>query len=128
MFSCKFCKTCHNSFWNSFCVYALHLISHLEMVARLRAQKQPFRGFPREICSDNMQQNYRRTLMPKCDFNNFIEIVLQHLYSPVNLLHIFRTPLSKNTPGGLLLITEVRTILVTGIYKASRYYSSNTSY
>ena len=47
-----------------------------------------------------MQQIYRRTHMPICDF---IEITLQHGYSPVNLLHIFRTPFSKNTSGRLLL-------------------------
>ena len=34
---------------------------------------------------------------------NFIEIVLQHGCSPVDLLHIFRTPFCKNTYGGLLL-------------------------
>ena len=28
------------------------------------------RGVPRKRCSENMQQNYRRTPMPKCDFNN----------------------------------------------------------
>ena len=32
-------------------------------------QKQPPRGVPRKRCSENMQQIYRRTLMPKCDFN-----------------------------------------------------------
>ena len=31
------------------------------------------------------------------------EITLRHEYSPVNLLHIFRTTFPKNTPGGLLL-------------------------
>ena len=31
---------------------------------------------------------------------NFIEIVLRHGCSPVNLLHIFRTPLPKNTSEG----------------------------
>ena len=42
--------------------------------------------------------------MPKCDFNfNFIEIALQHRCSPVNLLHILRTPVFKTTTGGLLL-------------------------
>ena len=48
--------------------------------------------------------------MPKRDFNkdakqlcNFIEITLRHGYSPLNLLHIFRTPFSKNTSEGLLL-------------------------
>ena len=37
---------------------------------------------------------------------NFIEITLPHGWSPVNLLHIFRTPLPKNTSGWLLLIIE----------------------
>ena len=41
--------------------------------------------------------------MRKSDFIfNFIEITLQHGCSPVNLLHIFRTPFSKNDPGWLL--------------------------
>ena len=34
---------------------------------------------------------------------NFIEIALRHGCSPVNLLHIFRTPFVKNTSGWLLL-------------------------
>ena len=32
-------------------------------------QKQPFRGALSKRCSENMQQMYRRTPMPKCDFN-----------------------------------------------------------
>ena len=32
-------------------------------------QKQPPKGVPRKRCSENMQQIYRRTPMPKCDFN-----------------------------------------------------------
>ena len=32
-------------------------------------QKQPLRGVPRKRCSENMQQIYRRTPMPKSDFN-----------------------------------------------------------
>ena len=49
-------------------------------------QKQPPRGVLRKRCSENMQQIYRRKLMPKYDFNksalqlycshNFIEIFL----------------------------------------------------
>ena len=35
---------------------------------------------------------------------SFIEITLRHGRSPVNLLHIFRTPSYKNTSGELLLI------------------------
>ena len=34
---------------------------------------------------------------------NFIEITLRHWCSPINLLHIFRTPFPKNTSGWLLL-------------------------
>ena len=32
-------------------------------------QKQPHRGVLKKRCSENMQQIYRRTPMPKCDFN-----------------------------------------------------------
>ena len=41
--------------------------------------------------------------MPKCDFNkvamqnNFVEMVLWHGCSTVNLLDLFRTPFPKNT-------------------------------
>ena len=38
--------------------------------------------------------------MPKCDF---IEITLRHGCSPVNLLHIFRTPFPRKTTGWLFL-------------------------
>ena len=34
---------------------------------------------------------------------NSIEITLRHGFSPVNLLHIFRTSLYKNTSGGLFI-------------------------
>ena len=32
-------------------------------------QKQLFKGVLRKMCSENMQQIYWRTPMPKCDFN-----------------------------------------------------------
>ena len=32
-------------------------------------QKQSSKGVPRKRCSENMQQIYRRTLIPKCHFN-----------------------------------------------------------
>ena len=60
-------------------------------------QKQPYRGFLIKRYSENMQQICRTASMPKCDFNKvvkqlFFEITLRHGCSPVNLLHIFRTP------------------------------------
>ena len=40
---------------------------------------------------------------PRGILSNFIEITLRHGCSPVNLLHNFRTPFSKDTSGWLLL-------------------------
>ena len=48
-------------------------------------------------CAANLQKNTHRLC-------NFIEITHRHGCSPVNLLHIFRTPFLKNTSGQLLLI------------------------
>ena len=51
-------------------------------------QKQPFRGVLREKCSGNMQQFYKRTPMPKCDFNKVaLQMALHHECSTVTLLH-----------------------------------------
>ena len=50
-----------------------------------------------------MQLIYRRRPMPKLQ-NNFIEITFWHVCSPVNLLHIFRTPFLKNTSGRLIFL------------------------
>ena len=38
--------------------------------------------------------------------SNFIEIALRHGCSPVNLLHILRTPFPKSTSEGLLLFIK----------------------
>ena len=61
-------------------------------------------------CSENIQQNYRRTSMPKCDFNKVAKELSRnrslHECSPVNLLHIFRTPFLKNASGRLLVKTS----------------------
>ena len=71
-------------------------------------QKQPSRSVPRKTCSENMQQIYRRTPIPKCDFN---KVALQRCWnhtstwrSPVNLLHIFRAAFLKNTSAPLFLV------------------------
>ena len=71
-------------------------------------QKQPSIGALRKKCSENMQPIYRRSPMPKCDFNkvaycSLTEIALRHGCSPINLLHMFRAPFYKNTYRGLLL-------------------------
>ena len=72
-------------------------------------QRQSPRGILSKMCSENMQQIYRKTPMPKCYFN---KVALQlywnhtrHGCSPVNLQRIFRTPFTKNTSGQLPLRT-----------------------
>ena len=70
---------------------------------------------PSKRCSENMQQIYRKTAIPS-DLNkvakqlyliklqsNFIEITLRHGYSPLNLLHIFRTSFTRNASEWMLL-------------------------
>ena len=70
-------------------------------------QKQPPRGVLSKsvlkICSKFTGEDPCRSTIPIKLQVNFIEIAFRHERSPVNLLHIFRTPFPKNTPGGLLL-------------------------
>ena len=71
-------------------------------------QKESSRGVLKKSCSENMQQTYRRTPIPKYDFNKVakqsIEITRRHGCSPVYLLHIFRTRFPKSISGELLLL------------------------
>ena len=53
-----------------------------------RFQKQPSRTVLKNSCSENLQQIYRKTTMPKCDFDKNAK-QLRHGGVPVNLLHVF---------------------------------------
>ena len=75
---------------------------HTFSAIALNCQKQPSRGVLRKKCSENMQQVY---------ISIKLQITLRHGCSPVNLLHIFRTPFPKNTSGRLLLNCGLRTVL-----------------
>ena len=73
-------------------------------------QKKPSIGVLIKRCSGNMEICSKFTGEDPCQSaisinlqNNFIEITLRHGCSPVNLLHIFRTPFYNYTYGGLLL-------------------------
>ena len=57
--------------------------------------KQPSIDVLTKWCLENMQQVYRRTPMPKFDFDKVS--TTRHRCCPVNLLHIFRTPFPKNS-------------------------------
>ena len=55
-----------------------------------------------KICSEfTGEQPFRRVVLIKFQ-SNVIEIILRHGCSPVNLLHIFRKPFSKNTSERLV--------------------------
>ena len=59
------------------------------------------------FCEKDVLKNFAKftgkQLCQSLFFNNFIEITVQHGYSPVNLLYIFRALFPKKTYGGLLL-------------------------
>ena len=56
-----------------------------------------------KICSKFIGEHPCRSAISIKLQSNFIEIALWHGCSPINLLHIFRTPFSMNTSGWLLL-------------------------
>ena len=60
-----------------------------------------------KICSKFTAEHPCRSAISIKLLCNFIEITLRHGYSPVNLLHIFRIPFTKNTFGGLILQNEL---------------------
>ena len=57
-----------------------------------------------KICSKFTGKHHCRSVISIKLLCYFIEVVLRHGCSPVNLLHIFRTPCLKNTSGWLLLL------------------------
>ena len=84
-------------------------------------QKQPFRGVLLKRCSENMQQIYRRTPMPKCNFN---KVALQLYWNRTSVwvfsckfTAYFRIPFSKNTSERQLLEVKQENIVN---YEASK--------
>ena len=64
-----------------------------------------------ELILYNIEKQLPRGVLEICgkfteEQGNFIEIALRHGCSPVNLLHIFRTPFPKNTFEWLLLMNH----------------------
>ena len=62
-----------------------------------------FRKGVLKICSKFAGEHSSRSVISIKLQGSFTEITLQHGCSPVNLLHIFRTPFPKNTSTWLLL-------------------------
>ena len=76
-------------------------------VCNFHLLKQPSRRVLRKgvlkICNKFTGEHSCPSLISIKSENNFIQITLQVGCSPVNLLHISRTPFLKNTSGGLYL-------------------------
>ena len=64
-----------------------------------------------KICSKSSGEHPYRSAISIKLLCNFIEITLRHRCSPVNLMHIFRTPFLKNTSGGLLLVLLLQKLI-----------------
>ena len=56
-----------------------------------------------KICNKFTREHPCRSVISINLLGNFIETLFRHQCSPVNLLHIFRTPFPRNTSGWLLL-------------------------
>ena len=67
VFSYKFCEIAKNTFFTKHLRW--RLLDVRKLLLAYICQKQPPRGVPRERCSENVQQIYRKTPMPKGDFN-----------------------------------------------------------
>ena len=90
-------------------------------------QKPPSRGVLRKRCSENMQQIYRRTPMPKCNFN---KVSLEYwnrtsawVFSCKFAVYIQNTCL-KNTSGWLLLNMIHTICLLIHVFHNDAIYST----
>ena len=73
-----------------------------------------------KICNKLTGEHLCRSVVSIKLQSNFIEIILLHGCSPV-LLHIFRTPFSRNTSGWLLL----QRIKVTSVIRGDKFLCYN---
>ena len=81
-----------------------------------------------KICSNFTGEHPCRSAISIKLLCNFIEITLRHGFSPVNLLHIFRTPFLKNISGWLLLNVAQKSLRVWKKYKRSLFSSVQHCY
>ena len=75
-----------------------------------------------KICSKITGEHSCRSVISIELQGSFIEITLRHGGSPVNLLHIFRTPFRKKTSGALLLQIIYEDVYESIIMKAAKIY------
>ena len=88
-------------------IISMQVISWHHWNKFLNIKKQSSIGVLTKRHSENKKWSYRKTPVPKCEVAMETEIKLQHACSPVNFLHIFRTPFYKNTSGGMPLHIKI---------------------
>ena len=76
-------------------------------ISQTHSSRGLLRKYFLKICSKFTGEHPWRSVISIKLLCNFIKIKLRHGCSPVNLLHIFRAPFSKNNSRGLLLISQV---------------------
>ena len=73
MLSCEYCEILKNSIFTKYLRWLLLYLSRKKVFKYLASknanQKLPFRGDAMKMCSENMQQIYRRRPLPKYNFN-----------------------------------------------------------
>ena len=102
-------------------------------------QKQPYSSVPSKRYSENMQQIYCRTLMPRCDFNKAAMQLYWNrtsarvcsckfaAYFQINLLHIFRTTfLNIPLDGCFWTLTNTLENTCEGIYFLVKLIEQNS--
>ena len=100
--------------WNKFLIFLFILFFFV--ISRNSRTEVSFRKGVLKICSEFTGEHPCRRVISIKQQKNFIEIALRHGYSLVNLLHIFRTLLPKNT---FLLLDFKGETFVQSLYKRS---------
>ena len=80
-----------------------------------------------KICSKFTGEHPCRNVISIKLQTNFVEITLRDEYSPVNLLHIFRTPFRRNISGWLLLKITLLSDLVLKILHKTDVFKNLSS-
>ena len=95
----------------------------------LNDQKQPSIDALRQRSFKNMQQVYKRTFMPKCDFNKVVlQLYWNHTWARVSsckLAAFFQNSFTKNTSGWVLLNDE--NLLSLSIHLTTMFDSFSSS-
>ena len=73
-FQNKFTFTYQKTLLHTFLSLVFKVVENLQCI--LKDQKEPSRGVLQKRCSENMQQIYRRTAIPKCDFKKVAKATL----------------------------------------------------